>query len=221
MRSRLAAAVFTAALAVGSMAQQPQLNNQSILKMHDAGMSDDLIVTTINAQAGVYSTTTDDLIALKKAGITETVITAMVVKGSAPTAPALTASSSGLRAASPPAPVTEAPGKPRVFLMSNSHGPSQNAARDQSMEMSKDVEKFCPAIRVTLNQQMADYTLSLNHIEVGLLIRDNQFQIADKNGDLISRTKEGGSIAAGVKKACDAILANWDTARPSTPAGSE
>jgi hypothetical protein len=49
---------------------------------------------------------------------------------------------------------------------------------------------------------MADYTVLLNHIELGLLNRDNQFQIADKNGDLISHTKEGGSINGGVKKAC-------------------
>jgi hypothetical protein len=70
------------------------------------------------------------------------------------------------------------------------------------MEMSKDFERNCPDVRVTLNQQMADYTVLLNHIELGLLNRDNQFQIADKNGDLISHTKEGGSINGGVKKAC-------------------
>ena len=100
-------------------------------------------------------------------------------------------------------------GKPRVFLQSQSHGNQWNARRDQSMEMSKDFEKDCPGVRITLNQQMADYTVSLNHIEVGFA-RDNQFQIADKNGDLLSRTKEGGSIAKGVKKACVQILADWN-----------
>ena len=41
------------------------------------------------------------------------------------------------------------------------------------------------------------------------LVRDNQIQVANKEGDLISRTKEGGSIAGGMKKACALILADW------------
>jgi hypothetical protein len=57
------------------------------------------------------------------------------------------------------------------------------------MEMSKDFERECPELRITMNQQMADYSVVLNHIEHGFA-RDNQFQIADKNGDLLTRTKE-------------------------------
>lgn len=76
------------------------------------------------------------------------------------------------------------------------------------MEMSKDFEQNCQGVRITINQQAADYTVILNHTEFGFA-RDNQFQIADKNGDLISRTKEGGSIKGGVKKACAQILADW------------
>jgi hypothetical protein len=99
---------------------------------------------------------------------------------------------------------------PRVFLQSSSHGSNWNAHRDQSMEMSKDFEKDCPGVRVTLNQQMANYIVALNHIEHGF-VRDNQFQIADKNGDLLTNTKEGGSIKGGIKKACAQILADWAT----------
>jgi len=76
------------------------------------------------------------------------------------------------------------------------------------MEMGKDFEKDCPDVRVTLNQQAADYTVVLNHIEVGLM-RDNQFQVANRQGDLIARTKEGGSIDGGVKKACKIILDDY------------
>ena len=99
--------------------------------------------------------------------------------------------------------------KPRVFLQSQSKGTNRNADRDQSMEMSKDFEEVCPSVRVTISQQMADYTVLLNHIEIGLFVRDNQFQLADKNGDLLSKTKEGGSIRGGVKKVCDLIAASW------------
>ena len=98
--------------------------------------------------------------------------------------------------------------KPRVYLMSASHGNRWASRRDQSMEMSKDFEKNCADVRITLNQQMADYTVMLNHIEAGFL-RDNQFQVADKNGDLIAHTKEGRSIKGGVNKACTVILADW------------
>jgi hypothetical protein len=116
----------------------------------------------------------------------------------------------------PPAPVQQtaqnapvAKGQsPRVFLQSASHGNTWNARRDQSMEMGKDFEKVCPGVRVTINQQAADYTVILNHIEVGLFARDNQMQVADRNGDLLE-TKEGGGIKGGVKNVCSLILGDW------------
>lgn len=124
----------------------------------------------------------------------------------------------------PPVQTRSVATKPRVFLQSSSHGNNWNSRRDQSMEMSKDFEKACPDVRITLNQQMADYTVALNHIEHGFA-RDNQFQIAARNGDLLSTTKEGGSINGGVKKACHQILADWTTklqsAAPSGPAGEK
>jgi hypothetical protein len=76
------------------------------------------------------------------------------------------------------------------------------------MEMSKDFERDCTGLRITINPQMADYTIRLNHIEHGFR-RDNQIQIADKRGDLITKTKEGGSIAGDMKKACALILSDW------------
>jgi hypothetical protein len=90
------------------------------------------------------------------------------------------------------------------------------------MEMSKDFEEVCPSVRITITQQMADYTVLLNHIEIGLFVRDNQFQLADKNGDLLSKTKEGGSIKGGVKKVCDLISANWaKTKGQGSPSAAE
>lgn len=86
--------------------------------------------------------------------------------------------------------------KPRVFLQAASKGNNRAAARDQAMEMSKDLEQDCPGVRITINQQNTDYTVLLNHIEVGLFVRDNQFQLADRNGDLLSRTKKAAVSAA-------------------------
>jgi hypothetical protein len=187
---------------------QQALTNDAVVKMHASGLGDDLLVSTINSQPGSFATSVDDLIALKKAGLSDRVMGAMIVKnGSGAAAPTAAAQASGAPAS---AAAADPNAKPRVFLDSASKGTNQNAARDQSMEMSKDFERDCPGVRISVNQSNADYTVLLNHIEVGF-VRDNQFQIADKNGDLISKTKEGGSIAGGVKKACTFILNDWAT----------
>jgi hypothetical protein len=89
-----------------------------------------------------------------------------------------------------------------------SSGSNRNAARDQSMEMAKDFLKLCPNVKITINQNAANYTIRLNHIEHGLLYRDNQVEVFDSNGDLM-RNKEGGSIKRNVQQACDLIYSDW------------
>jgi hypothetical protein len=103
---------------------------------------------------------------------------------------------------------TQTNDRPRVFLRSQSFGNRWSAVRDQSMEMAKDFGNICPAVQITMNEEKADFTVGLNHIEVGLLGRDNQVQVYDKDGDLISG-KEGGSILNGVKNACVLIVVSW------------
>jgi hypothetical protein len=98
--------------------------------------------------------------------------------------------------------------RPRVFLGSDSFGNQWNAVRNQSMEMANDFGLVCPIVQVTINQQKADFTMKLNHIERGLLIRDNQIEVYNKDGDLITG-KEGGSISGGVKGACALIATLW------------
>ena len=67
---------------------QQALNNDSIIKMVKAQLSDDVIVTTINASPGAYDTSPDGLIALKQAGVSNKVIDALVAKStSAASAP--------------------------------------------------------------------------------------------------------------------------------------
>jgi hypothetical protein len=212
MRNRLFA-IALLALSTCLVAQQ-SLNNDSVIKLVKAGLSDDLIVSTISASPGTYDTSTDGLIALKSSGASDKVVSAIVMKStakSAPMDPSATGPTSTLPAIQPPPPPSTAvPGQgPRVFLTSASKGTNTAAARDQSMEMSKDFERDCTGVRITINQNMADYTVALNHIEIGLFVRDNQIQVANKDGDLISKTKEGGSIAGAVKKACTLILADW------------
>jgi hypothetical protein len=58
----------------------PSMDNQSVVKMAKAGLSDELIVETINTQPGHYTTDADALVVLKEAGVSDRVITAMINK---------------------------------------------------------------------------------------------------------------------------------------------
>jgi hypothetical protein len=214
-----------AGLARAADDQQAIITNDAVIKLVKAGLSDDVIVSFINTSPGSYDASPNAVIALKNAGTSDRIVSAVIAKASASGRSVQSASPAPVSGAELSHALVAASGdvssetavnsisgrpKPRVFLQSASKGTNRNAARDQSMEMSKDLEKDCQGVRITVNPQMADYTILLNHIEVGAFIRDNQIQIANREGDLLSKTKEGGSIAGGMKKACAMILADWE-----------
>jgi hypothetical protein len=62
-------------------AQQP-LDNDAVIKLAKAGLSDDQIITTINGSPGNYDISTDGLIALKTAKVGDRVVAAIVMKAS-------------------------------------------------------------------------------------------------------------------------------------------
>lgn len=74
---------------------QQSLDNASVIKLVKAGLSEDLIVTTINSSSGTYDTTANGLIALKKAGATDKVIAAIVLKAAGTAAAPAPASTAG------------------------------------------------------------------------------------------------------------------------------
>ncbi len=152
----------------------------------------------MNNQPGEYQVDSDSVIAMKQAGVSDRIISVVVAKNSAQ--PVLSAPPNvSVPATIAPMPPVRDPGssqrmsqpprnadlqraartgKPRVFLGAASSGTNWSAVRSQSMEMSKDLERDCPGVMVTINQPAADYTILLNHIELGLIIRDNQFEVA-------------------------------------------
>ncbi|MGD0347657.1 MAG: hypothetical protein ABSA85_12915 [Terracidiphilus sp.] len=67
---------------------QQILNNDAIIKLVKAGLSDDLIVSTINASPGAYDVSADGMIALKAAGASDRVVAAIVAKSSTAAQPA-------------------------------------------------------------------------------------------------------------------------------------
>ncbi len=83
MRKSLLAVLALAACSF--LAAQQVMNNDSVIKLVKAGLSDDLIVTTINSSPGAYDTSTDGIIALKTAGASDKVIAALIAKAAQPT----------------------------------------------------------------------------------------------------------------------------------------
>jgi hypothetical protein len=82
MRKNILAAVFLAICPL--LIAQQALNNDSVIKLVKAGLSDDLIVSTINGSPGNYDTSADGIIALKTAGASDKVLAAIVQKGTSP-----------------------------------------------------------------------------------------------------------------------------------------
>ena len=113
---------------------QQAFNNDSVIKLVKAGLSEDLIISTINGDAGNFDTSAEGLIALKTAGASDKEVAAIVVKASptAQTAPspilsqpvqAAVASpviaSSVAPPAPPPEPFHSTDGKVRLYVTDN------------------------------------------------------------------------------------------------------
>lgn len=73
---------------------QELLNNDSVIKMVKAGISDDLVVSTIKSKPGKYDSTVNGIIALKSAGVSDNVVAAIVARDMA-SEPAPAGASSG------------------------------------------------------------------------------------------------------------------------------
>jgi hypothetical protein len=128
---------------------QQALNNEAVIKLTKAGLSDDLIVSTVNAQEGTYDTSTDGLIALKAAGVSDKVVAAVVAKTIA----------SPPKASQPISPAESLPYDHKKY-----HGQMQPGARVVIAPMGGFETYFAAAIRekgvpiaLTLDRDTAQY----------------------------------------------------------------
>jgi hypothetical protein len=79
------------------------------------------------------------------------------------------------------------------------------------MEVTKDLQKNCSAVVVTLNQQNADYTIMLNRESKqnrGLLRSNSQVQVANRQGDVLG-TSATHTVGNAAKDACQLVVADW------------
>jgi len=90
---------------------QDTLSNNTVIQLHSAGLSDDIILSKIKSSPNKFDLSTDNLIGLKKSGISDLVIGAMQAKLMVPSAPSAPSQSSANAPSVPSAPVT-APAAP-------------------------------------------------------------------------------------------------------------
>ena len=84
-------------------------------------------------------------------------------------------------------------------------------SHDESMEVTKDMQKNCSGVIVTLNQANADYTVMLNRESKknrGLLRSNSQVQVANKSGDILG-TSATHTVGNAAKDACELITSDW------------
>jgi hypothetical protein len=84
-------------------------------------------------------------------------------------------------------------------------------SHDEGMEVTKDLQKNCSGVIVTLNQSNADYTIMLNRESKhnrGLLRTNSQVQVANRSGDVLG-TNATRTVGNASKDACQLILADW------------
>ena len=78
MRKGIVAICFL--LACPMLLAQALLDNGSVIKMLKSGLSEDVIISAINASPANYNTSAEGLIALKKAGASDKLVAAIVVR---------------------------------------------------------------------------------------------------------------------------------------------
>jgi hypothetical protein len=167
---------------------QQALDNDAVVKLVRAGLSEGLIITTVNGSSGTYDTSADGLIALKTAGVSDNVVAAMVMKANAPAPPDPAPIPSPSPTAQAPAPDVPPPppfhstdGKIRVYVTDHPYFESTGIAKasgdrhggsaagvahtqagddPRTVEVQADIIKVCPAnIIASNNPQRADYIL--------------------------------------------------------------
>ena len=79
------------------------------------------------------------------------------------------------------------------------------------MEITKDLQKDCSGVMVTLNQANADYTVLMNRESKknrGLLRSNSQVEVANRAGDILG-TNATHTVGNAAKDACQLITADW------------
>jgi hypothetical protein len=172
--------VLAISLGIAS-AQQFTNTNDSVIKMVKAGMSDSIVISTIDSQSAHFSLSANDLISLKQAGVSDAVMAAMIAKNvpassgsvqSLDQSFAPTAHPNPPESVSPPPPFHSNDGKVRLYVTDDPMFESNGAFRaggnrngavaagashtqvgddPRTVEIEADILKVCPAYVLASN----------------------------------------------------------------------
>jgi hypothetical protein len=84
-------------------------------------------------------------------------------------------------------------------------------SHNEGMEVTKDLQKECPGVTVTINESNADYIVMMNRESKqnrGLLRSNSQVQVANKAGDILG-SNATHTVGHAAKDACNLIVADW------------
>jgi hypothetical protein len=187
-----------------------KITNARVVQMTKMGLDDDVIVARIKHGACDFQLTDNDLVELKKDGVSSKVVAAMM-----DTAPTVAA------------PLEPSDGKVRVFVTdseswetrgssaaggnSNGWGASSSfsgGARPQTAEIIKTLNQRCPELTVTNSLGKANFVIVMDHEGgKGLLRHRNKIAVFNHNGDDIfsDSTRELGNA---IKDACAAMISS-------------
>jgi len=125
-RGILAAGLCLAACLASVTARAETLNNDSVIALVAAGLGDEAVIAKIKASPAQYNLSTDDLIALKKSGVSSPVIAAMIGAG----AEGVTSAKAALSADSPDPLVPHPSG---IYMLNDSARPARMARIDPTI----------------------------------------------------------------------------------------
>ena len=201
--------------------QAAEITNTRVIEMSKLGLDDDIIIARIKHSTCRFQLTDNDLVDLKKAGVSPKVIAAML--DAVPTTPSDSTPVSSAPVASEQA-TPPSDGKIRVLVTdsqswemrggsaaggnNNGWGGSSSfagGARPQTAEIIKTLNQRCPELTVTSNLGKADFVITLDHEGgKGALRHRNKVAVFNHDGDVIfsDSTRELGNA---VKDACQAI----------------
>jgi hypothetical protein len=89
-------------------------------------------------------------------------------------------------------------------------------AHDESMEVTKDLQKNCSGAIITIKEDSADYIVMMNRESKqnrGLLRSNSQIQVANRAGDVIG-TNATHTVGNAAKDACNLIVSDWQAHGP-------
>jgi hypothetical protein len=203
-------AVLSSTPATTQSAPSTKITNARVIEMTKLGLDDDIIIARIKHGICEFQLSDNDLLDLKKAGVSSKVVAAMLDSAPPPAAtPAVPEPSDGkVRVFVTDSQSWETRGSSAAGGNSNGWGASSSfsgGARPQTAEIIKTLNQRCPELTVTNNLGKADFVMVLDHEGgKGLVRHRNKVAVFNRNGDDIfsDSTRELGNA---VKDACAAI----------------